>query len=186
MDNDEFFEFFDMFDKISHNHVQSSYSLLLTDKKKYCLDLINATTEIHDAGVLHRDIKTENLIIVSNRLKLCDFGVSKFEKDPIKIARGHMRQYPLESICRFNGHVYDKISEIYMLGATLYNILYNKSIYFDLGNNISEITEKQKSGEKPKCDKIDGKIEKYLSLSFDIERNKRPTLKELCNIFTDV
>jgi len=169
---EDFEEFFDMFDKVEYNHVQLSYSLLLNDKKRYCLDLVNAIIEIHTAGVLHRDVKTENLIIVSNRLKLCDFGVSKFEKDPIKIPRGHMRQYPLESICRFNGHVYDKISEIYMLGATLYNILYGKSIYFDLGNSIADITEKQKLKEKPKCTKIDGKVEKYLELSFDTERNK--------------
>lgn len=182
--SEDFDEFFNMFEKVTYEYEQQTYSMELNDKKRYCADLINAMMEIHRAGILHRDIKTENLIIVSGRLKVCDFGVSQYEKDKKKIPRGHMRQYPPESICRYSKHIYDKISEIYMLCATLYNVMYNRSIYFDLGNDIGEIIKKQDTKKVPECKYIDGKIEKYIELGLNYNRENRPTLNQLCEVFS--
>ncbi|OMJ89914.1 hypothetical protein SteCoe_7802 [Stentor coeruleus] len=44
--------------------------------------LIEAVKACHDAGIIHRDIKLDNILLTSDYtdIKLCDFGVSRFAK----------------------------------------------------------------------------------------------------------
>ena len=43
--------------------------------------LINSLKFIHSKGIIHRDIKLDNILIdLNNSIKLCDFGVGKIIK----------------------------------------------------------------------------------------------------------
>jgi len=41
----------------------------------YFYDIVNAVYYLHKNGIIHRDIS--NLLLKNNRIKLCDFGVSR-------------------------------------------------------------------------------------------------------------
>ena len=48
--------------------------------------LINSIKFIHSKGIIHRDIKLDNILIdLNNSIKLCDFGVSKNYKKNEKL-----------------------------------------------------------------------------------------------------
>ena len=42
----------------------------------YFIQLLSAVDHCHRHGIVHRDIKLENILMVNNTLKLCDFGYS--------------------------------------------------------------------------------------------------------------
>ena len=68
-----------------------SYSLLfgnqatiITNKKSICCQIINALIYIHNAGLIHLDLKPLNILFKSsklNKIALLDFGISKVPKD---------------------------------------------------------------------------------------------------------
>ena len=46
--------------------------------------LLTALSDLHALGIMHRDIKTDNILIrePNDELVLCDFGMSKLVSDP--------------------------------------------------------------------------------------------------------
>ena len=44
----------------------------------YCVQILNALAAAHDAGIIHRDVKPQNIIITpSGKVKLTDFGIAR-------------------------------------------------------------------------------------------------------------
>ena len=51
--------------------------------------IILAIQFIHNHNIVHRDIKLDNILIdVDNKIKICDFGVSKYKPLPILLYNG--------------------------------------------------------------------------------------------------
>jgi serine/threonine-protein kinase len=97
--------------------------------------LISALEYLHeqDPPVLHRDIKPSNIKVTPNgTIKLVDFGLVKLllpdDNRTVTVLQGRVTiQYaPLEQIGGDTGHT-DGRSDIYSLGATMYNMLTNES-----------------------------------------------------------
>ena len=59
--------------------VQSGSETLSRERFSHiAIQLISVLEEAHSAGLIHRDVKPENILIDKNdRLKLCDFGIAK-------------------------------------------------------------------------------------------------------------
>lgn len=65
------------------NFVRKRSKLSETITKFIFKQIIEALQYIHSKGIVHRDIKLDNILIdLQNNIKICDFGVSK------KIKRG--------------------------------------------------------------------------------------------------
>ena len=59
-------------------HYTKSRGRLTEDEAKQLLrELVEGLQAVHRAGVLHRDIKLENILLSQSHVKICDFGVSR-------------------------------------------------------------------------------------------------------------
>ena len=99
---------------------------------KYLNQILNGLQAIHNAGMLHLDIKPANIMVDKNEVvKLIDFGASKQQTsaDGVTTTTGiyYTNGYaPIEQIAQS----YDKFgpwTDFYALGATLYKLLTNQN-----------------------------------------------------------
>ena len=94
-------------------------------------DLILGIEYLHAQGVVHRDIKPDNLLLTEDdMLKIVDFGVSEiFEKQSdmtIAKSAGSPAFLPPELCVAKHGGISGKAADIWSMGITLYCLRYGR------------------------------------------------------------
>lgn len=94
--------------------------------------MANGLQYCHEKGVLHRDIKPQNIIFDSNHVaKLIDFGVSKVLESPespdlLKQTEGTYHFMAPEACDPDVDSYSGKAADVWALGVTAYALLFNK------------------------------------------------------------
>ncbi|PAV17588.1 kinase [Pyrrhoderma noxium] len=93
------------------------------------LGVAKGVNYLHDNGVIHSDLKAENILISpSNKPLICDFGVSRIinsstaSKSTTGFARGTMR-FMAPELFSSESPLHTKATDIWSLGMTFYEII---------------------------------------------------------------
>src|SRR5512140_285831 len=109
--------------KTLHDVVTSS--LKLDAAVSYAIQIAEALDEAHSKGIVHRDIKAENIMVNSkNQIKVMDFGLAKL-KGSLKLTRTSSTVGTLAYMApeQIQGAEADARSDIFSFGVVLYEML---------------------------------------------------------------
>ncbi|OQS06725.1 transmembrane protein [Thraustotheca clavata] len=144
--------------------------------------LANALADLHREGFIHGDVKSQNLLLSTERsIKLCDFGGSRENSKNLKIPQ-FSRYWAAPEILQ---HEFDKnvsfgtAADIYSFGVVLTELAKGKIPYFGVPNNEKgSIKGKVKNGElrptmNENCDKW------IVDMANKYNLDQRPTANDL-------
>jgi serine/threonine-protein kinase len=97
----------------------------LQDALAYAIGIGEALQEAHSRGIVHRDIKTENIMLnARNQVKVMDFGLAKL-KGSLKLAHSSSTVGTLAYMApeQLHGGEVDARSDIFSFGAVLFEML---------------------------------------------------------------
>jgi serine/threonine protein kinase len=115
------------------------------DTKIMIMQLLLAVEFMHSQDVMHRDIKTANILIEKDKsgnfkLKLCDFGLSKFMGDGVCTPGTVTSWYRAPEICCNN--IYNKKIDVWSVGCVFYEFLSGKPLLNRAGESDEETFNK--------------------------------------------
>lgn len=97
--------------------------LPLSDVIHFALDLARGLSYLHSQKIVHRDVKTDNLLLDENRsVKITDFGVSHFEASNYGEMTGNIGTFGYMAPEVLVGGPYDKKCDVYSFGICLWEI----------------------------------------------------------------
>ncbi len=97
----------------------------LQDAITYAIQIGEALHEAHGKGVVHRDIKADNIMVTAkNQIKVMDFGLAKL-KGSLKLTKGSSTVGTLAYMApeQIQGGEVDARSDIFSFGVVLFEIL---------------------------------------------------------------
>jgi len=150
-------------------YIRSMYQKKSTISNKFFDTVIYQIKEglniLHQEKIIHRDIKTSNILIFNNNLvKITDFGVSKILENNNLLAYSSIGTPYYMSPEMINGNPYNFSIDFWALGCVIYKMLTNK--YPFEANNIAGLICKIKAG-KYDLSKIPNKYKKLVSKLID-------------------
>jgi len=128
-------------------HVQKqTVDLSLPQRIRIARDAALAFLYMHSMEIVHRDIKSQNILIDQNlQVKVCDFGLAKFKAD---IGKGAMQYAGTPTYMApelFNKRPYDGGVDLFAFGTLLYELV-AREVPYD-GLEPADIKAKVEKGE---------------------------------------
>lgn len=118
----------------------------------FVTQILRALQHAHDKGIVHRDIKPQNIMLISDgTIKVTDFGIARFSRSETKTmtetAIGSVHYISPEQA---KGSVTDSKSDLYSVGVVLYEMLTGK-LPFQSDNPVSvALMHLQKDPARPR------------------------------------
>ncbi len=148
--------------------------------------LASAVMALHKAGVLHRDVKSSNIVVTTDeRLVLLDFGLAA----DVSQAKGWLSAntnivgtVAYMSPEQAGGTAVTHSSDWYSVGVVLYQVLTGDVPF--RGSPLEMLTDKQSKEPPPPRDLVEGVPDDLNQLCVDLLRrdpNRRPTAEQIMN-----
>ncbi|KDP31115.1 hypothetical protein JCGZ_11491 [Jatropha curcas] len=147
------------------------------------LDLARGLSYLHSQKIVHRDVKTENMLLNKNRtVKIADFGVARVEASNPNDMTGETGTLGYMAPEVLNGNPYNRKCDVYSFGICLWEIYCCDMPYPDL--SFSEITSavvrQNLRPEIPRC--CPSSLANVMKRCWDANPDKRPEMDEVVSM----
>lgn len=150
------------------------------DALRYALQIAEALKAAHAAGLVHRDVKPENVLLGSDPkdAKLTDFGLvaDRDSASPTSIVRGGSVGYAAPEQWQLSGKFLDGRADLYSLGVTLYRMLAGRLPYAE--SEIASWMDKVRSAPYPSLrgtrPDVPEALERLIGELLAVDRDLRP------------
>ena len=160
-------------------HKNQNNNIPITFKNKITTQLINTMSYIHECNFVHRDLKTQNILLDDNlNIKLCDFGLTKL-KSELNAGSGQYAGTPAYMAPElYERKFYDEKIDVFAFGTVIWELYSQKIPYYNCEGN--EIKNKVLNGEKLLCARnVPKGIVELIDKCRLVDKNKRPSFKEM-------
>ncbi|XP_076913363.1 serine/threonine-protein kinase 52-like [Bidens hawaiensis] len=144
------------------------------------LDLARGLSYLHSQKIVHRDVKTENMLLDKSRtIKIADFGVARVEASNPNDMTGETGTLGYMAPEVLNGNPYNRKCDVYSFGICLWEIYCCDMPYPDL--SFSEVTSavvrQNLRPEIPRC--CPSSLANVMKRCWDANPDKRPEMDEV-------
>lgn len=147
------------------------------------LDLARGLSYLHSQKIVHRDVKTENMLLDKSRtLKIADFGVARVEASNPSDMTGETGTLGYMAPEVLNGDPYNRKCDVYSFGICLWEIYCCDMPYPDL--SFSEVTSavvrQNLRPEIPRC--CPSSLSNVMKKCWDANPDRRPEMDEVVSL----
>ncbi|XP_016479820.1 serine/threonine-protein kinase 52 [Nicotiana tabacum] len=147
------------------------------------LDLARGLSYLHSQKIVHRDVKTENMLLDKSRtVKIADFGVARVEASNPNDMTGETGTLGYMAPEVLNGNPYNRKCDVYSYGICLWEIYCCDMPYPDL--SFSEVTSavvrQNLRPEIPRC--CPSSLANVMKRCWDANPDKRPEMDEVVSM----
>ena len=107
------------------DYIEQQGVLKWRDAVHFTVQILKALQHAHDRGIVHRDIKSSNVMLLSDgTIKVMDFGIARFNRENNKtVSEKTIGSVHYISPEQARGDITDERSDIYSVGVALYEML---------------------------------------------------------------
>nr|DAD47916.1 TPA_asm: hypothetical protein HUJ06_017853 [Nelumbo nucifera] len=151
------------------------------------LDLSRGLSYLHSKKIVHRDVKTENMLLDSHRnLKIADFGVARVEAQNPRDMTGETGTLGYMAPEVLDGKPYNRKCDVYSFGICLWEIYCCDMPYADLSfSEVSSAVVRQNlRPEIPRC--CPNSFANIMRKCWDANADRRPEMDEVVRLLEAV
>ncbi|KAF6155662.1 hypothetical protein GIB67_007099, partial [Kingdonia uniflora] len=144
------------------------------------LDLARGLSYLHSKKIVHRDVKTENMLLDKTRtLKIADFGVARIEAQNPSDMTGETGTLGYMAPEVLNGNPYNRKCDVYSFGICLWEVYCCDMPYPDLSfaEVTSAVVRQNLRPEMPRC--CPSSLANVMKRCWDADPDKRPEMDEV-------
>uniref|UniRef100_A0A2N9F4N8 non-specific serine/threonine protein kinase n=1 Tax=Fagus sylvatica TaxID=28930 RepID=A0A2N9F4N8_FAGSY len=144
------------------------------------LDLSRGLSYLHTKKIVHRDVKTENMLIDAHRtLKIADFGVARVEAQNPRDMTGETGTLGYMAPEVLDGKPYNRRCDVYSFGICLWEIYCCDMPYPDLSfaDVSSAVVRQNLRPDIPRC--CPSSLASIMRKCWDANADKRPEMDEV-------
>uniref|UniRef100_A0A0D6QS98 non-specific serine/threonine protein kinase n=1 Tax=Araucaria cunninghamii TaxID=56994 RepID=A0A0D6QS98_ARACU len=151
------------------------------------LDLSRGLSYLHSQKIVHRDVKTENMLLDRNRtLKIADFGVARVEAQNPKDMTGETGTLGYMAPEVLDGKPYNRKCDVYSFGICLWEVYCCDMPYADLSfaEMTSAVVRQNLRPEIPRC--CPSTLANVMKKCWDANPDKRPEMDEVVQLLENI
>ncbi|GFZ03732.1 protein kinase superfamily protein [Actinidia rufa] len=163
-------------------HQQEPYSLPLNIVLKLALDIAHGMQYLHSQGILHRDLKSENLLLGEDmHVKIADFGISCLESQ-CGSAKGFTGTYRWMAPEMIKEKRHTKKVDVYSFGIVLWELLTALTPFDNMTPEQAAFAVCHKNARPPLPSSCPVAFGHLINRCWSSNPNKRPHFKEIVSI----
>ncbi|KAJ0110449.1 hypothetical protein Patl1_03320 [Pistacia atlantica] len=151
------------------------------------LDLSRGLSYLHSKKIVHRDVKTENMLLDANRtLKIADFGVARVEAQNLRDMTGETGTLGYMAPEVLDGKPYNRKCDVYSFGICLWEVYCCDMPYPDLSfaDVSSAVVRQNLRPDIPRC--CPHSLAGIMRKCWDANPEKRPDMEEVVRLLEAV